>query len=110
MAVEAGVVDGKNKLECWRFYEAMGLRGERLAEMNASTIGLTEHIVNENEAVLVAVNYEPVRQNAIIRLKNGWDAISCVSVHNDCSATVGASELEVSLEHNCGAVIRIRKQ
>jgi len=105
-AARPAVTDGENAQPIERFYKAMGLRsGNRAADISLSTMGLTEHIVSENERILVVINYEPFAQTAQLTLADGWRAASVESIEN--AASLSGDRL--SIPHNTGAVIRITR-
>lgn len=101
-----GVTDSEDARPLYRFYEMAGLRsGEKIADVDLPTVGLTEHIAGEDKRYLVIVNYEPFAQTAKITLPEGWRITGCESV--DGSAKVEG--LLVALANNNGAVLTIQR-
>jgi hypothetical protein len=105
-AVRPAVTDGEKAQPIEKFYLAMGLRSDiRAADISLPTIGLTEHIVSENERLLVAINYEPHAQTGTLSLKDGWHVADIHAINN---AAV-LSGCDITIPNNTGAVIRISK-
>ena len=103
-AVRPAVTDGENAQPFEKFYRAMGLRSEnRAADISLATMGLTEHIVSENERLLVIINYEPYAQTGTIALKDGWRIESVHSI--DSAASINGCD--ITIPNNNGAAIRI---
>lgn len=84
MSVEPGMVDSEDARPYHLFYRAMGLRCKcHVAEVDLPTVGLTEHIADENTRYLIVVNYEPFAQTAQLTLSEGWTIASCMSECDD---------------------------
>ena len=103
-ATEPGVTDGEHNQPFEKIYSAMKLRSEcRCADVDVPTIGLTEHVVSENERLLVAVNYEPDDCECMLSLADGW-RVADVSGIGDRVCYDGN---KLRIPNNTGAVIRI---
>jgi hypothetical protein len=103
-ATEPGVTDGECNQPFEKIYRAMQLRScMRCAEIDVPTVGLTEHIVSENERILVAVNYEPDDGECMLSLAEGWKIADISSI--DDKACIECNKLRIP--KNTGAVIRI---
>lgn len=101
------LTDGPDARDNYRFYQAMNLRSCRhAASMDVPTVGLTEHPFDERHRALIAVNYEPYEQEAVLSLANGWHITSCFSPDNGVQA-VGNT---LRFARNTGAVLLIERE
>lgn len=107
MAVLPGMTDSETAQPLYRFYQVMNLRsGEKCAAVDLPTVGLTEHVVDDDTRLIIAINYEPFPQSVSLTLKNGWHATDCIS--EDDSAKLQNGRL--SLSHNSGAVLTLSRK
>jgi len=70
-----GAFDGADAQPFWKIYRRVAresIRG-RLVEKNHPLLGLTEHVLSENEQVVVAVNYSPAVLEDELRVREGWE-------------------------------------
>ncbi len=106
MACQPGMVDSDEAQPAYLLYEAMNIRSSRKVTWTACpTVGLTEHIVDANHRVLVAINHEPFDQAVDVRLDDGWTCAACYSIDEAASYQAGV----LSLRHNDGAVLMLEK-
>lgn len=106
MASRPGMVDSEQAQPAYLFYEAMNLRSAgRVARLDEATMGLTEHVVDDNHRVLTVINYEPYDQTATLTLEAPWRCVACHSMG-------GAAHFEdgrMALRHNDGAVLMLER-
>lgn len=111
MAAQPGVADGPDAVPLYRFYRAMNLRKDtHVADCLQPTIGLTEHVQDENHRLLILVNYEPEDQQAQIQLKAGWQAERVLGLAGEMTARADAQGFTIALEHNNGAFVFVKKE
>ncbi len=65
-----------------------------------SQVGLTEHILSENERVLVLINYSPQKVETDIILENGW---------NVSEVLYGKYDEKAFFENNDAIILKIKK-
>ncbi len=105
-ATQPQVTDGKHAQPFEEIYRKLDVRSsERIADADTPTVGMTEHIVDENERLLVAVNYMPEENSAHIVLKDGWQVREVKSIGDAASYNDGM----LTLPNNTGAVLRITR-
>ncbi|OAQ42017.1 hypothetical protein A5893_02560 [Pedobacter psychrophilus] len=51
---------------------AAPLIADRVIQQENTSIGITEHFINENEAVVILINYNPKEAETELKLKDGW--------------------------------------
>lgn len=105
-----GFVDGENARDYYRLYKAMNLRNpEKIASQDNPTIGMTEHIIDENSRYLLLINYEPNVQEAVV---STGDYTAKVIQSVDGNVILGSAvrgEFKVALPANTGVVVKITK-
>ncbi len=105
-AVEPDMTDSATTPPLHWFYEEMNLRAlARAASVDLPTVGITEHIADENTHILVLVNYEPFAQKATLTLQEGWHIDAVYSVHSN----VTNKSNTLSFPHNEGAVVILKR-
>jgi endo-1,4-beta-mannosidase len=45
---------------------------DRIVQQNNASIGITEHFINENESVVILINYNPKDAESELKIKSGW--------------------------------------
>lgn len=111
-SVTPGFVDGESGEDYYRIYKAMNLRNPaKLASVDIHTVGLTEHIIDDNSRYLVLINYEPFDQKVNITVENSeYKAQWINSVDGNVEIlSVNDGIIEINLPANTGAVIMIKK-
>jgi hypothetical protein len=87
----------------WMFYRRMAKRhlANRVVRKQHSLVGVTEHPLDRNKRVVVAINYSPNPIEVPLALKPGWSI-----------GTVwrGAAGIHLRLPGNDGAVFTVRRQ
>lgn len=107
-----GFTDGENAEDYYRIYKAMNLRNpQKIATRDVHTVGLTEHIIDDNSRYLVLINYEPFAQTVKVTVDNkDYSPKWIKSVDNNVEIKSFADGvIEVDLPANTGAVIKINK-
>lgn len=107
-----GFTDGENAEDYYRIYNAMNLRNpQKIATRDVHTVGLTEHIIDDNSRYLVLINYEPFAQTVKVTLDNKEFSPEWIkSVDNNVEIKSFADGvIEVDLPANTGAAIQISK-
>lgn len=110
-ATYPGVVDGPIAQPLYKFYRAMGLASpERTAFVNENTIGLTEHIADQNHRFVVLQNFEPADREISVALSDGWQCASLACVREDASLLNKCEDgFMVRMRANSGALIDLRR-
>lgn len=104
MAVRPGMVDSPAAQDYWRIYQAIDIRSaDRRARVDLPSVGLTEHVLDENTRFLIAVNYEPFDQTARLTLDAPWRVAECRGLSGQTPIRDG----RLCLGRNDGALIRI---
>ena len=84
----------------------------KIASVNVHTVGVTEHIINENSRYILLINYEPFAQSVKLSLSDKeYKSEFIKSVDGNVhiiSETDGV--LEISLPANTGAALKFIKQ
>lgn len=105
-----GFVDGENARDYYRIYKAMNLRNPaKVASQEVHTIGMTEHIIDDNSRYLLLINYEPMVQETVVSTGD-YTATEIDSVDGNVkldSAEKGT--FKVTLPANTGVVVKITK-
>ena len=106
MACRPGMTDSNDAQPGYVFYEAMNLCNEkRVARINLPTVGLTEHILEEEKHAVIVVNYEPYAQEIALGLNEDWTA----SLYSSMDDTVQLRGGTLHLSNNNGAVFLLEK-
>ncbi len=76
---EVGAFNKKDAVPYCQIYKQIreNIPSEKVVMGNNPMIGLTEHIVDENTRVVVAINYEPVSSKTELSLEAGWEVAEC---------------------------------
>ncbi len=102
--------DGDNFRPYHKLYREMNLRNPlKTASQENCTIGMTEHIIDDNSRYLLLINYEPYEQETAV-LTGEYTAVSVDSVDGNaelCASDKG--EFTIKLPKNTGAVVKISK-
>jgi len=107
-ACDTGVVSGENAMDYYRFYEKLGLRSAaKVASRTCPYLGLTEHIVSQEERLLLLLNHTPREITDTVSLK-GY-CLSQVQCLTEGKAEETASGFQVTLPGNTGMVVSLRK-
>jgi endo-1,4-beta-mannosidase len=71
-----GAFHRANAKPYWMIYRHIkeSLVSKKVVEKEDPFVGVTEHIVDSNKRVIVAINYKPEAVNASLRIKEGWKA------------------------------------
>ncbi|MBQ4137180.1 MAG: cellulase family glycosylhydrolase [Clostridia bacterium] len=107
-----GFVDGENSRDFYRIYEKMDLRNPgKLARIDNPTVGITEHIIDENSRYLLVINYEPLSQKTEIVLDSADYYVEFVkSVYENVQLdSFENGVISLTLPGNTGTVIKISK-
>ena len=108
MATHPSITDGKNESPIYKFYNAINIRNPlKCAVKDIKTVGVTEHIINENKRLLTVINYEPFEQSVNITIDNDFKLAKCHSIKNDIKAMQEDNVLSLDLPHNNGVIIEI---
>ncbi len=105
-----GFVDGENARDYYKFYKAMNLRNPaKIAYQEVPTIGMTEHIIDDNSRYLLLINYEPFAQETTVSTGD-YTAVETKSVDGNVNlASAAKGEFKVALPANTGVVVKITK-
>lgn len=105
-----GFVDGDNARDYYKFYKAMNLRNpQKAASQENSTVGMTEHIIDDNSRYLLLINYEPFAQEVVVSTGD-YTAAETRSVDGNITlASAVKGEFKVMLPANSGVAVRIEK-
>ncbi len=76
---ELGAFNTKTAGSYYQIYDRIkdGSLSKKVVTGNNPMVGLTEHIVDENTRIVVAINYEPVSSIAELSLGTGWKVGEC---------------------------------
>jgi hypothetical protein len=75
---------------------------------NSPMVGLTEHVVDENTRIIVAVNYEPAGSKTDLTLETGWEVAECFYGEMP-SIDKKTGKVQTSLNKNDAVVFSIKK-
>lgn len=106
-----GFVDGDNARDYFRFYKAMDLRNSaKTASQDNPTIGMTEHIIDDNSRYILLINYEPYAQIAEVTTKDVYFVEWTKSVDgNEKLVSDSIGFFSVDIPANTGVVVKIAK-
>lgn len=115
-ATHTGVVrDGKEipYIEAYDFYKLYVLANLRnpakCAASDTATVGLTEHIVSEDERIVNVLNHTADEKSAKITLTGGWHAEKLYSVSKPSTMTAEPDGFTIDMPGNTGAVVIVKK-
>ena len=81
----------------------------KVASRENPTIGMTEHIIDDNSRYLLLINYEPFAQEAVVSTGD-YTATETKSVDGNIAlASAAKGEFKVMLPANTGVVVKIEK-
>lgn len=103
-------IDGENSRNYYRLYKAMNLKNPlKVVSCENPTIGVTEHIIDENSRYVALINYEP--NEALTYVSTGeYTAVEITGVDNNLTfENVEKGSFKVIIPKNCGAIIKITK-
>ena len=99
-----GVISGKNALPLYSFYEKMDLRSELKCAKSASPyVGITEHISDKGEHLLVLINYSANDIDTEVKLKDK-KLKRFIPFGDKTTALKSESGFKISIERNACAV------
>ncbi|MBQ7821031.1 MAG: hypothetical protein IJ391_01950, partial [Clostridia bacterium] len=103
-----GAMSGENEKQYHKFYEAIDtLRCEcKVASVEPCGVGMTEHIVNENERILVFVNYTPNGENIRVKLKGYVSDHIAGASKASITAMPGGFKLKIPANDGISVVIK----
>jgi len=94
----------------YKLYEMLGIKNPaKIAECKNPSIGVTEHIISENERVINVLNHCPKEQTATITLGEDFKFADIISVSRESTAKADEGGFTVTLPSNTGAVIIVKK-
>ncbi|MBE6687813.1 MAG: hypothetical protein E7588_00890 [Ruminococcaceae bacterium] len=102
------VISGRNETPYYKFYEKMPLlrNPEKCAKCDNVHVVITEHIVDDNTRIIIAVNCVPRTSDAVISL----DGLKLSRVLKNQQATInGTDKITLSMKPNSAAVLEIKK-
>ena len=110
MGTEAGLASGKCARPYYKIYELAGLKSEaKIASSSLPTVCITEHVVYENERLLVIINYSKNDENVNITLRNGYKLVKTYDIHGKTETKEIDGGFVASIEHDNGFVAVVRK-
>lgn len=110
MGTEAGLASGKNARPYYKLYELAGLKSsEKIAASSLPTVCVTEHIVSDNERILVVINYSRCDENVNISLQNGYKLVKTYDIHGVTEVEEYDGGLCAKVEKDNGFVAVVRK-
>ena len=81
----------------------------KIASQENPTIGMTEHIIDDNSRYLLLINYEPEVQEAVVSTGD-YTATETQSVDGNIAlASSAKGEFKVTIPANTGVVVKITK-
>lgn len=103
------VISGEHEERLYKFYEAVDMlvSDEKCASIESGELGMTEHILNEHERLLVFVNYSPREKNVKVKLNGYVSQHVCGESNSQITATVGG--FKVKMPANDGVAVLIKK-
>jgi hypothetical protein len=110
MGTKAGLASGKNARPYYKLYELAGLKSsEKIAASSLPTVCITEHIVSDNERILVVINYSRCDENVNISLQNGYKLVKTYDIHGVTEVEEYDGGLCAKVEKDNGFVAVVRK-
>lgn len=107
---DAGVTSNIEKKQWYKIYEAMNLRNkEKIAGKSDPLVGVTEHVINETQRVLVLVNYESIEKDVRIFLKKGWRIERGIPLEKTHLPTISENHLSVHVKRNSSVALFVTK-
>ena len=69
-----GIFNADNESNYWKVYNIVKQNAptSKVLLTTSTKVGFTEHIVDENTRMIVAINYFPSKEYIDIKLKEGW--------------------------------------
>ena len=103
------VISGENETAYYKFYEAMPLlkNSKKRVTCDNCHVVITEHIVDENTRLVVAVNCIPRDTKATLAL-DGFKLSKTVK-NQDCNISASGSNVVLDMKANKAVVIEIKK-
>ena len=105
-----GFADGENARDYYRLYRAMDLRNPaKVASQEVPTIGITEHIIDDDSRYVLILNYEPMAQETLVST-GVYTAVEIQSVDGNVElSSVAKGQFKVTIPANTGVVVKITK-
>ena len=74
LADKPGAFDGNKNNKYWEFYNQLkeSVFPSKIVSIPGDRVGFTEHVINNNTRLIIAVNYFPTKENITVNLKRGW--------------------------------------
>jgi hypothetical protein len=101
------VLDTYENSDYYKIYKevAKSIYSDKVASVDSKMVGVTEHIVNDNERIVIAINYGTENSNVTLTLKDGWKFAETLKG----SANLNGDSAKVSLENVETSVFVIKK-
>jgi hypothetical protein len=101
------VLDTYENSDYYKIYKevAKSIYSDKVASVDSKMVGVTEHIVNDNERIVIAINYGTENSNVTLTLKDGWKFAETLKG----SADLNGDSAKVSLENVETSVFVIKK-
>lgn len=101
------VLDVYEDSDYYKIYKeiAKSISSDKVATVDSKMVGVTEHIVNDNERIIIAINYSSQSSDVTLSLKDGWKFSEVLKG----SADLNGDTAKVSLENVETSVFVIKK-
>jgi hypothetical protein len=109
------LVDGKQtpyvlRHGLYKLYEMLGIKNkEKIASCENSSIGVTEHIVSDNERIINVLNHCPYDQTVTVALDGGFKISNLYCASRESTAAATDCGMTITLPANTGASVVVKK-
>ena len=109
------IVDGKQipyilRHDLYKLYKLLGIKNkDKIASNENPSIGVTEHIVADDERIINVLNHCPYEQTAQITLEGGFKYDSIISASLESTATAMDGGVTITLPANTGAAVVVKR-
>lgn len=105
-----GIFYGEQAMNFWEIYHQLknSVATSKVVTSESPVIGITEHIINDNKRIIIAVNYQPVQSQSNLHLRDDWQLGECL-YGDPSSVLVSIGKLLISISKNDAFVFTIEK-
>ena len=103
-----GIFCGKDAQPCWKIYRYIfrGISSDRVVQGENTNICITEHPFNEDDRMVVLVNYSPAPAETLLKMNGNWRIAE--SLYGQQLVQNGTN-YNIKVDKNDGAVFRLNR-
>ena len=106
----SGLASGKNARPYYKIYELAGIKStEKISATDLPTVCVTEHKVNENERILVVINYGKTDEKVNVTLQKDYKLVKTYDIHGKTETEITSDGFSSVIEKDNGFAVLVRR-